>query len=316
MTYSQQVSDRPRLAARDWLVVLVAGALLLVVLVGCERTAGSAAADSPATSDSPSVTRTPETSVPLTDAIAGFIAIGDFGGGEGQQSVADQMLRWKKAGHRVDAIVTVGDNVYDHGEPSKFADQLERPYAPLGVPMYIALGNHDIDTRGGRPELDHLNMPTPPSKVNINGVEVFFLNSNEVNDSQASWLSRELAASKARARVVSFHHPAFSCGAHKSTKKVDEKWVPVIDQADPDLVLNGHDHSYQRFSHGGVTYVVTGGGGRSLTPVNPACKVPLDATLESVATIYEFVAFELKSGGGWRMTTVDATGAIIDRVER
>ena len=40
------------------------------------------------------------------------------------------MERWAAA-HRVDALVTTGDNVYERGEPELFAAQLDEPYQEL-----------------------------------------------------------------------------------------------------------------------------------------------------------------------------------------
>ncbi|HEV8628510.1 MAG TPA: hypothetical protein VG034_29110, partial [Acidimicrobiia bacterium] len=48
--------------------------------------------------------------------MSGFVAFGDFGGGPAQGAVAATMLQWVRDGHRVDALVTTGDNVYDFGE--------------------------------------------------------------------------------------------------------------------------------------------------------------------------------------------------------
>jgi hypothetical protein len=62
-----------------------------------------------------------------------------------------------------------------------------------------------------------------------------------------------------------FHQPAYSCGRHKSSPEVQREWVGLFQRSGVDLVLNGHDHDYQRFAPiGGVTYVVTGGGGAEL----------------------------------------------------
>ena len=78
--------------------------------------------------------------------MAGFAAFGDSGGGPGQIPVAQAMSRWAAAGHRIDALVTTGDNVYDFGEPRLFAAHLDEPYRELraaGRPMWVTLGNHD-----------------------------------------------------------------------------------------------------------------------------------------------------------------------------
>ena len=65
-----------------------------------------------------------------------------------------------------------------------------------------------------------------------------------------------------------FHQPPYSSGAHGSTTDMQTTLVPLFEQYDVDLVLNGHDHNYERFDKiNGVQYIVTGGGGNSLYPI-------------------------------------------------
>jgi hypothetical protein len=46
---------------------------------------------------------------------------------------------------------------------------------------------------------------------------------------------------------------------------VDAEWLPLLADGGVDLVLNGHDHTYERFGPiGGTAFVVTGGGGAPL----------------------------------------------------
>jgi len=45
--------------------------------------------------------------------------------------------------------------------------------------------------------------------------------------------------------------PAWSCSSHGSTPEVDRCWVPVLERYRVALVLNGHDHNYQRFVSAG-----------------------------------------------------------------
>lgn len=283
-----------------WAGRVVALLVLSSVLVGCRASSESA---TPEISPSPPAVTQPG---PLTDSAAGFLVIADFGGGDAQQDVADAMLAWKKAGYRVNGIVTAGDNVYDRGEPSKYEAQLDRPYAPIGVPMYIAIGNHDEPNKAAM--LQHMQMKAPPSKVSIGEADIFFLDSNKVDATQAQWLAQALE-SRAKIKIVVYHHPAYSCGKHGDTKKVIEKWVPVIEGGDVDIVFSGHDHNYQRFDRDSVQWVVSGGGGRDITPLKPEC------TATRAATMNQFVSVETRKDGSWRIRTVDTRGNIIDEVE-
>ena len=57
-------------------------------------------------------------------------------------------------------------------------------------------------------------------------------------------------------------------------------FVPILEAHDVDLVLAGHDHHYERFTpQNGVTYVVSGGGGKGTRDVSGG---PLTAFAEAV----------------------------------
>ena len=65
-------------------------------------------------------------------------------------------------------------------------------------------------------------------------------------------------------KTLAFHHPPYACGGHLGSSTVRRAWVPLFERYGVRLVLNGHDHNYQRFRRKGVTYVVHGGGGAGL----------------------------------------------------
>ena len=107
-----------------------------------------------------------------------------------------------------------------------------------------------------------------PYEKSLANVQLLFLDANHPDAAQAAWLDTALGKPGPPFRVVVFHQPAWSCGLHGSTADVDRFWVPVIEAHRTALVLNGHDHDYERFtSAAGVTYVVTGGGGQDLYPL-------------------------------------------------
>jgi hypothetical protein len=291
-----------------------AAALLVlgVLAAGCgpddqER----AAAQHPATG----ATRTtpPATAGRSAPVRSGFVAFGDFGGGPAQRAVASAMYRWA-AGHRVDALVTTGDNVYERGEPQRFGAQLDRPYRQLRRtrPLWVTLGNHDEVAGHGAAQLRHLGLPRLPYVKTLPGVQLLFLDGNRPDRAQATWLEARLARPGPRFRVVVFHQPAWSCSTHGSSREVDRWWVPVLERNRVALVLNGHDHNYQRFvSTAGVNYVVTGGGGKQLYPVT-RCPSGTPRRVAAVAR-HHFTAVEVRQ----RSLTVRAVGGngqVIDRV--
>lgn len=86
------------------------------------------------------------------DKVIRFIAIGDTGtGNDGdpahQQYQVAEMVRKVCALRGCDFAVLAGDNMYESGVQSVddplFDDAFEQPYGDLGIPFYVALGNHD-----------------------------------------------------------------------------------------------------------------------------------------------------------------------------
>lgn len=223
------------------------------------------------------------------------------------------MGRWVANGHRVDALVTTGDNVYELGEPALFAAQLDDPYRKLREtrPMWISLGNHDVAAGHGDQELRHLHLPELPYAKTLPGAQLLFLDANRPDASQTRWLAERLRERGPKFRVAIFHQPAVSCGFHGSTPRVDELWMPLFESSNVALVLSGHDHHYERFlSRNDVTYVVTGGGGRTLYPYIPNCRA--EPKEQAGAVRYHFVGIEVREGS-LTLTAVADDDTVLDQ---
>jgi hypothetical protein len=300
-------SIRSRTRSRPLAVAL---ALLLAVAAGCAGGSGAAEPRPDPTTAPPSPAAAP---APSGKVVSGFVAFGDFGGGDAQHEVARAMERWAADGHRVDALVTTGDNVYNSGEPEKFQSQLDEPYQQLrrGRPLWVTLGNHDVKNGNGPNQLRHLGLPDLPYAKELPGVQLLFVDANRPDQAQADWLDGRLSASGPRFRAVVFHQPAWSCSNHDSDEDVDQFWVPVFERHRVALVLNGHDHNYQRFvSDGGVTYVVTGGGGKGLYRLDECTGD--EPRRVALAMRHHFTAVEVRARS-LTLTAVADGGEVLDR---
>jgi calcineurin-like phosphoesterase family protein len=312
----------PRPPVRFVALLLLPALLALGAVTGCSDgsgTSGDSGASGGVDTSAVPTSRRPGTgssSPSAAPATSGFLAFGDFGTADkSQRAVARAMIDWAAApGHRTDALVTTGDNVYPDGASARFPATLDEPYARLRrlAPMWAALGNHDVAGGNGGAELRHLGLPTPPYSKRLPGVELLFLDANHVDDAQARWVRARLAAPGPPFRVVVFHQPAWSCSHHGSTAAVDRRWVPIFERYRVALVLNGHDHNYQRYTSGrGVTYVVTGGGGAALYPVHDGCDEtpPRDAAISR----HHFTAIQV-AGRAMTLTAIGTNGGVFDRV--
>jgi tartrate-resistant acid phosphatase type 5 len=311
-----------RVTRRQMLGLLAAG--FLTACTSTRREQGSALPSSTSTpTAAPTTTATTEphpVGDPTFDTahpMSGFVAFGDFGGGPAQGAVAGGILQWVRDGHRVDAIVTTGDNVYNAGSPTLFDAYLKAPYRALqttGRPMWATLGNHDEAVPGyGDQQLKFLGLPPLPFTETLPGVRLLFLDANHPDDAQARWLADRLAEPAPPPFTVAvFHQPVYSCGPHGRTAAVISHWYPLLDSGKVSLVLNGHDHDYQRFlSAEGTTFIVTGGGGQTLYPLVPGCSAP---EMRVGVVKNHFTGIEVYSDR-MAVTAVATDGNVIDRVD-
>jgi acid phosphatase len=177
------------------------------------------------------------------------------------------------------AVVTTGDNAYGSGTSSEaaFARSVLAPLLGPGTRLYASLGNHDEVTHDGRPVMAAFGLRTHWYTAVVGPVELVVLDANRPSDpAQVAFLRRALARPRAAAfRVVVFHQPAVSCSFHPPSAGVVRSWVPLF-AGRVDLVLSGHNHTYERFTaSSGLTYVTTGGGGAPLYPsVRSMCQGP------------------------------------------
>jgi hypothetical protein len=298
-----------RRADRGCAVALLA-CLALAGACGSGRTTSSSTSTTSSTQSSTSTTVTTTATTPDS----GFVAFGDGGTGDTtQRRVAGAMTAWVNAGHRADALVEAGDNVYDTGDPSRFAATLDAPYAELRRtrPFWIALGNHDVQDGHGGEQLRYLGLPDLPYAKTLPDVQLLFLDANHPDHAQAQWLEARLSEPGPLFRVVVFHQPAYACALHGSTQSVDREWVPILEAHAVSLVITAHDHYYERFvSPKDVTYVVTGGGGASLYARRRSCAgVPLS---RATAQRHHFVWIAL-TGHTLTLTAIGDDGTVFDQ---
>lgn len=293
-------------AARDRIVGVLVGVALSATALACSSS-------EPTAVGSKVVSR-----APVRNATFSFVVIGDFGTGEpAEEEVARAVRAWHEE-RGVDALVTTGDNVYESGHPRFFGDAWAEPYGwvgDAGLDVIASLGNHDIRTADGRFVMELLEMPDRWYSVVVGDAEVFVLDANRPESAeQAEWLRGALAASRATWKIVVFHHPAFSCSKHDGEPEVQSVWVPLFEREGVDLVLNGHDHNYQRFSElNGVTYVVTGGGGNADLYDIEDCPAGYPRRVVANDDDHHFVAVE-GSARRVRLRSIATDGDAIDDV--
>ena len=225
------------------------------------------------------------------DATVRFMVIGDFGSGtEEQILVRDRMFSHSEG---VDLILTTGDNAYGSGTYAEFDEHVFEVYQDLmhRAVVFPTPGNHDYNTDDAAPYL--ANFVLPQNAWRVADAERYYhvpwgpldfvaldsegpiLEIDSSDDDMVDWLHDVLATSDRPWRVPAYHKPAveghLTRGPDVFTLGL---LVPEFEEHAVELVLQGHNHHYERFepltssattvAEGGTTYIVTGGGGRSL----------------------------------------------------
>jgi 3',5'-cyclic AMP phosphodiesterase CpdA len=196
-----------------------------------------------------------------------FAVIGDNGTGDkGQYDIGEQMLAWYNR-FQYPLVLMMGDNIYGSDRPQDFVKKFESPYKALldkGVKFYASLGNHD--SREQR-YYKYYNMDGKlyyTFKAPKEDVRFFALESTYMDPEQLKWLEDELKKSGEKWKIVYFHHPLYSsAGTHGSQLKLRAALEPLFIQYNVSLVLNGHDHTYERIKvQNGIQYFVEGSSGQ------------------------------------------------------
>lgn len=221
-------------------------------------------------------------SVPFT-----FLAFGDYGtGSSSQRALRDQMLR-----DSFDFLVTTGDNAYQNGAYNEFDSKVFQVYGEVfaRAGVFPALGNHDTYTSNGAPYLDLFDLSTNAWRTadqeryysfDYGNAHVVVLDSTAplseddatTTDDMFDWLRSDLQQTSQPWKIAVLHHSPYSVGkSHGSDQRARSKLVPIFEQYGVQLVLSGHDHTYQRSKplldgqitttqQGGVVYIVSGAG--------------------------------------------------------
>ena len=209
--------------------------------------------------------KAPDIELPNLPSALRFAAIGDNGTGEKPEyEVGEQMARAHTA-FPFDFVVMLGDNIYGKKGPKEFERKFEEPYKDLltnGVKFYASLGNHDDpNERFYQP----YNMNGQRYyKLSKGAVDLFALDSTYFDRSQLDWLVKQLSSSNAKWKICFFHHPLYSA-SHFHGPDVDlrSQLEPILEKYNVNVVLNGHEHVYERIKpQHGIYYFVLGNSGQ------------------------------------------------------
>ena len=138
----------------------------------------------------------------------------------------------------------------------------------------------------------------------------FALESSYMDQDQVKWVEDELKGANEKWKIVFFHHPLYSsAGTHGSQLKLRAVLEPLFIKYNVSLVLNGHDHTYERIKpQNGIQYFVEGSSGK-LRAGDLRRNSPLTAFGND--TTRTFMLMEIE-GDNCTFNTIDMEGNVID----
>jgi hypothetical protein len=192
------------------------------------------------------------------------------------------------------AVLALGDLLSPSATLYDFQTSYEPSWGRFREMMLPVVGNHEYATDRAQGYFDYFNgvgvnqgragkRKLGWHQIRLGRWLLIGLNSNcrrvscSGRSRQATWLRRVLRKDRRSAKPSScilayWHHPRFSSGRHGNAHDTGAFWR-ILRRAGADVVLNGHDHVYERFlplapsgalDPGGITQFTVGTGGNSL----------------------------------------------------
>jgi hypothetical protein len=184
-------------------------------------------------------------------------------------------------------VFAIGDNAYEDGTLQEFNDCYHPTWGRHKARTYPVPGNHEYHTSGAEGYYTYFGAAASPLDTNctqnckgyysynVGAWHIIALNSeiaHGVGSPQEQWLRADLAANQRTCTLAYWHRPRFSSGDHGNDSSFQPFWQALYEYG-ADVVLNGHDHNYERFAPQdptgkadprGIREFVVGTGGRSL----------------------------------------------------
>ena len=248
-------------------------------------------------------------------------------GDSGTETEEQRQLATRMTARRPDLILHTGDLVYPVGDADNYLRKYFALYQELfaTAPAFPCAGNHDYYHAGGQMFVEFNRVPrdtVPPAghgryySFDWENAHIVVLDSNTPLEEAAAgggemlgWLETDLAATTAYWRIAMFHHPPYAGGPNQDdplSELVRQHIVPILERHHVDLVLNGHEHNYQR-SHpiNGIVYLTSGGGGASIYPPIPRAEAAVQHGR------HHFLEAEL-TPTSLRVDAIDVEGHLLD----
>lgn len=191
-----------------------------------------------------------------------------------QQNAVGDLVR----DNNPDRFLAMGDTQYNKGELSNYQASYDKAFGSLLPITEPVPGNHEYMTPGAAGYKAYFNVTgTTYYSYNVGAWHLIALDSDckavggcALKSKQYAWLKADLAANPTACTLAYMHHPRWAAGEHGDTTVVKAMWA-LLYKEHADVVLAGHEHSYQRFeltsstgpAADGIRSWIVGTGGKS-----------------------------------------------------
>jgi len=195
----------------------------------------------------------PSASVSATPVTAGagdpvVTAAGDIAGSATDGVATAEMIK----GINPSAVLTLGDNAYEDGSLQQYNDYYDPSWGAFKQKTYPTPGNHDYHTPAGVDYFTYFGSRAQAEyySYDLGSWHLIALNgelSHSAGSAQEVWLKSDLAANAGKCTLAYWHEPRFTSGdVHGDNSSFGPFWQDLY-AAHADVVLNGHNHNYERF---------------------------------------------------------------------
>lgn len=215
-----------------------------------------------------------------------------------------------------DFVVALGDLQYPGGTTTSWAGY-DASWGALAAKTLPVIGNHEWLTPGAAGFYNYWagkGFPVTPGVWSRDLGNGWSFVTVDVNCGKTD-CTAELGALNAKlwetgpCTIVAWHQPRWSSGDHGSSpnKKLDKLWQVTLAHGVP-LVLNGHEHSYERTTPFGLTTeVIVGTGGKSMDLPTP----PASFTAKQIDSTFGHLRLSL-TPNAYTAEYIDLSGAVLD----
>ena len=184
-------------------------------------------------------------------------------------------------------VMAVGDLAYPDGTKENF-DCYNKTWGRVKGRTRPAPGNHEFHSKGatyyfqyfgpaaGNPSEGYYSYELGTWHIIVLNSECAEVGGCDAGSREERWLRADLAAHPAACTLAYFHKPLFSSGGKHGDDLALRPFWQALYEANADVIVNGHDHDYERFAPQtpdgksdftrGIREFVVGTGGKNHRP--------------------------------------------------